>query len=221
MPDFVTRDSSGISWVTSWRLPPVTVHQKLHVRTPDLCRVGGSLLGDAAGAAVGDVLVVFVEVGELGEGLRELVAFDLLGVDGERLEERLVEQSPLGAVGLQVGGLDVVSELEGVIERLEDRLVLDLMALKEVVGGCALAADPCLFVGVDVFTDLILVAEGEELAFLVVEPGVFCAGAAGLLFGDLGERGQVGLGFAVARRSRHTRRRRASRRRRSLAWSRQ
>jgi len=99
-------------------------------------------------------LVVIVERGELGEGRREFVTVDLFRVDRDGLEEGLVEKSPLGAVGLQVGRLDVVGELQRVVERLEDRLVLDLVALEEVVGGRALAADPCLFVGVDVLADL-------------------------------------------------------------------
>jgi hypothetical protein len=47
----------------------------------------------------------------------------------------LVEELPLGAVGLEVGGSDVVGELEHVVERLEDRLVLDRVSLEEVVGG--------------------------------------------------------------------------------------
>jgi hypothetical protein len=96
----------------------------------------GSPLGAAAGAAVGGVLlVVVVEGGELGEGRRELVTVDLFGVDRDRLEQGLAEEPPLGAGGLEVGGLDVVGELERVVERLEERLVLDLVSLEAVVGG--------------------------------------------------------------------------------------
>jgi hypothetical protein len=76
-----------------------------------------------------------VEGGELGEGRRELVTVDLFGVDRDRLEQGLVEEPPLGAGGLEVGGLDVVGDLERVVERLEERLVLDLVSLAEVVGG--------------------------------------------------------------------------------------
>jgi hypothetical protein len=57
----------------------------------------GSLLGAAASAAVPFVhLVVIVEGGDLGEGRPELMAVDLFGVDGEGLQEGLVEESPLG-----------------------------------------------------------------------------------------------------------------------------
>lgn len=114
---------------------------------------GGSLcLGATLWPCGGGGLLfeVVVEGGDLLEGSGERVAVDLFGVDVDAFEECLVEKTALGCVGLEVGGLDVVGEVEGVVEGFEDRLVFDLVALEEFVGGGALAADAGVFFGVDV-----------------------------------------------------------------------
>src|SRR5581483_10402133 len=82
------------------------------VRTPGLFKVGGSLLVGGARGFARLQLEVVVQGGELREWRCECVVVDFFGVDGERLEEGLVEKAPLGVVGLQVGGLDVVGETE-------------------------------------------------------------------------------------------------------------
>ena len=63
--------------------------------------------------------------------------------------------------------------------------MVELVALEEVVGGGALAADAFLFFGEDVVADPVGVVRGEELPFLVVEPVDFGSGAVGFLLGDL------------------------------------
>jgi hypothetical protein len=71
------------------------------------------------------------------------------------------------------------------------------VALEEVVGGRSLAAEPCLFVGVHVLADLILVAEGKKLALLVVENLVSSARARAVSFSD-------GPSSETLHRSRHS-----------------
>src|SRR5581483_12482989 len=80
----------------------------------------------------------------------EGVAVDFFGVDFEAFEEGLVEQSAFGCVSLEIGGLDVVGEVEGKVEDLERLVVLDLVAAEKLLGRGALAADACLFFGEDV-----------------------------------------------------------------------
>ena len=61
-----------------------------------------------------------VSVGdELVEGVGEDVAGDVFAVDLDRFEEGLVEEAAFGRVGAEVGGLDVVGELEREVEGLE------------------------------------------------------------------------------------------------------
>src|SRR5207249_4489023 len=104
--------------------------------------------------------------GELGEGSGEGVAGDVFVVDLDQLEERLVEEPALGVVALEVGGLDVVGEVEGEIECLDDRVLVDLVASEELVGGDPLSADALLFLGEDVVADRVRLVGVEEFPFL-------------------------------------------------------
>ena len=51
----------------------------------------------------------------MSERCGEFPVCDLFVVDLEVLEEGLVKEASFGRVGLEVGGLDVVGELEGVL----------------------------------------------------------------------------------------------------------
>jgi hypothetical protein len=62
------------------------------------------------------------------EGLVEGVAGDVFVVDFDAFEEGLVEQAALGCVCLQVGGLDVVGEIEGEVEGLADLVVVEMVS---------------------------------------------------------------------------------------------
>jgi hypothetical protein len=105
----------------------------------------------------------------------ERVPVDFFAVDFDALEEGVVEEAPLGGVGLEVGGLDVVGEVEREVERFEDGFVVGLVAAEELVGGDAFAADPLLLVVEDVVADQVGVVGGEEFALFVVEPDQFAA----------------------------------------------
>ncbi len=65
---------------------------------------------------VGAGLAWWREGRDLGEGFGECVADDFFAVDFESFEEGLVEEAAFGGVGLEVGGLDVVGELECEVE---------------------------------------------------------------------------------------------------------
>ena len=65
--------------------------------------------------------------GQLRERSRQHVAADLLASDFDTLEEGLVQEAALGVVGLEVGGLDVVREVERSVERADDSVLLDLV----------------------------------------------------------------------------------------------
>jgi len=82
-----------------------------------------------------------VDRGGLGEWRVQLAAGYLFAADFDVFEERLVEEAAFGRVGLQVGGLDVVGELEGEVERAGDGFLVDLVAVEELLGGSAFAAD--------------------------------------------------------------------------------
>ncbi|MGD0272927.1 MAG: hypothetical protein ABSB96_04260 [Gaiellaceae bacterium] len=125
--------------------------------------------------------------GQLGEWSRQLVPRDLLAVDLDPLEEGLVQQTSLDVVRLQVGGLDALREIERVVERLQDRLLLDLIATEQFVCRHPLAADALLLLGEDVVADRVVVVGGKELSLLVVEPNDLGPGAGGLLLGNQGE----------------------------------
>jgi hypothetical protein len=99
----------------------------------------------------------------------------------------LVEQSALGCVSLEIGGLDVVGEIKSKVEDLERLVVLDFVAAEKLLGRGALAADACLFLGEYVVADRVVVVVVEELALFVVEAGDFGAGAGRFLLGDRDE----------------------------------
>lgn len=123
----------------------------------------------------------------------EGVSVNVFAADFEELEERLVEQAPFGDVGLAVGGLDVLREVEGEVERGPDVLSVDLVAAQEFVGGDALATDAELFFGEEVVADLVAVVRREKLPFLVREPGNLGAGAVGLGVGERSETVNMGV----------------------------
>ena len=124
---------------------------------------------------------------------REGVSADLFAGDFEALEERLVEQAPFGHVGLAVGGLDVLREVEGKVERGPDVLSVDLVAAQEFVGCDAFVTDAELFFSEEVVADLVTVVRREELPFLVGEPGDLGAGAVGLGVGECRETVDMGV----------------------------
>jgi len=64
----------------------------------------------------------------LGEWGCELVARRALGVDLDPLEESLVDESAFGGVGVEIGGLDVVCELERDVEGPEDGVIVEFEA---------------------------------------------------------------------------------------------
>lgn len=76
---------------------------------------------------------------ELFEGRLEGVVGYVFVFDLDPFEEGLVEEA-FGGVGLEVGGLDVVGELEGEVDGLENGLVLDLVAAEELLGCLPFAA---------------------------------------------------------------------------------
>ena len=129
---------------------------------------------------------------ELGEWRVQLAGGDLFAVDFDVLEERLVEEASFGRVGLEVGGLDVVGELEREVESAGDGLLVDLVAVEEVLGGGAFTTDAGLFLREDVLADLVGVMRRQELALLVVKPGHLRLRACGLFGGDLGDAVDVG-----------------------------
>jgi hypothetical protein len=91
-----------------------------------------------------------VEGVDFGEGRLELAACGVFAVDLDPLEERLVEEPAFGRFGVEVGLLDVVGQLEGDVEGVEDLVVVDLEALQQLVGGDAFPSDALLFVFEDV-----------------------------------------------------------------------
>lgn len=62
---------------------------------------------------------------EVAERLGKLRLADLLVVDLDPLEDRLIEETPHGRTSFAVGGLDVVREVEGEVERLLDVVELE------------------------------------------------------------------------------------------------
>ena len=56
---------------------------------------------------------------QLSVRLSQLVAADLLRIDLEPLEEGLVEEPPLRRIGHAVGGLNVLGQRQGHIQRLQ------------------------------------------------------------------------------------------------------
>jgi hypothetical protein len=61
---------------------------------------------------------------QAGERLGQLVANDLLGIDFQPLEERLVEKPPLLRVGDPVGRLHVLGQRQGILQGVEDAPVI-------------------------------------------------------------------------------------------------
>ena len=87
---------------------------------------------------------------DLGEGGLYLASGGVLAVDLDPLEEGLAEEPAFGRFGVEVRLLDVVGELDGEVECVDDLVVVDLEALQEVVGCDAFAANPLLFFVEDV-----------------------------------------------------------------------
>jgi hypothetical protein len=87
---------------------------------------------------------------DLRPGCVEGVPGDLFGFDFDPFEERLVEEPAFGRLCLEIGVLGSVCELEREVERLDDDVVLDLVAAEEFFSGGAFASDTGLFVCVDV-----------------------------------------------------------------------
>ena len=85
--------------------------------------------------------------GELCVEWLEDVVVDVFAADLEAFEEGLVEEAAFGGVGLAVGGLDVVGEVEREVEGGADVVGLDLVAAEQLVGGDPFAANPHLLLG--------------------------------------------------------------------------
>ena len=146
------------------------------------------LLGGRRGVVLGEE---GVGCGDFGERRVEGVVGDFLGVDLDVVEERLVEEAAFGRVGLEIGGLDAVGQVERDLEGVGDGGVVDLVAAEKVVGSEPFAADPGLLFRIDVVADLVVVVRGQEFPLFVIEPGDLGASAARFLVGDAGDTTDV------------------------------